>query len=71
MCRQYDEVGIRALGNYASNPDVEPMVRIAAIKVLLERGHGAPKGKNNHKHTGADGGPVVVQIVYPPKDDKP
>ena len=71
MCRQYDEVGVRALGNYASNPDIDPMVRIAAIKVLLERGHGRPKGEKIHKHTGADGeGPVVIELVQFAKSEK-
>ena len=71
MCRQYDEVSIRALGGYAGSENVDPHIRIAAIKVLLDRGHGRPKGEKKHKHTGADGkSPITVQIVYPPREDE-
>jgi hypothetical protein len=69
MARQYDEVSIRTLGSFASEPTVDPHIRIAAIKVLLDRGHGRPKGEKKHKHTGADGkSPITVQIIYPPHE---
>jgi hypothetical protein len=39
--------------------------------VLLERGHGRPKGEKIHKHTGADGeGPVVIELVQFAKSEK-
>jgi hypothetical protein len=69
MCRQYDEVGIRTLGAYAGCETVDPRIRIEAIKVLLDRGHGRPKGEKKHKHTGPDGKePVTVKIVYERRD---
>jgi hypothetical protein len=53
MCRAYDEASIKTLGSYASEPTVDPLVRITAIKILLERGHGTPKNKKQKKeHSG-------------------
>ena len=67
MCRVFDEVSVRTLGGWASSEQADPQLRLEAIKVLLDRGHGRPKGEKKHKHAGADGkGPVVVQLVYPP-----
>jgi hypothetical protein len=70
MARQYDDVNIRTLGAFASNEETDPRIRIEAIKVLLDRGHGRPKGEKKHKHTGADGKePVAVKIVYERRDE--
>jgi hypothetical protein len=52
LARQYDEVCFRTLGSFASEPTVEPHIRIEAIKVLLDRGHGRPKGEKKHTHKG-------------------
>jgi hypothetical protein len=45
-------VPIKALGGYASSDTVDPHLRIEAIRVLLDRGHGRPKGEKKHKHKG-------------------
>jgi hypothetical protein len=52
MARQYDDVSIRTLGAFASNKETEPRIRIDAIRLLLERGHGRPKGEKKLKHKG-------------------
>jgi hypothetical protein len=70
MCRRFDEISIDTLGGYAGNENVDPHIRIEAIRVLLDRGHGRPKGEKKHKHTGADGKePITVKIVYERRDE--
>ena len=66
LARAYTEANIKALAGFASGVDVPIPYRIQAIGMLLDRGW----GKAVQPVTGADGeGPVVVQIVYPPKDE--
>lgn len=70
LARQYDERCIRVLGGLVTSEETEPHIRLEAIKILLDRGHGRPKGEKTHKHAGADGkGPITVKIVYPPRDE--
>ena len=53
LARQYDELCFRMLGGYVSSPHTEPHIRIEAIKVLLDRGHGRPKApKEKTEHSG-------------------
>jgi hypothetical protein len=64
MARQYDEVNIRTLGAFASNAETEPHIKLEAIKILFDRGHGRPKGDKKLRHTGADGkSNVIVELV--------
>jgi hypothetical protein len=69
MCRAFDEKVVEVLGGYASNDHVEPHIRIEAMRILLDRGHGRPKGDKKVKHTGPDGKePITVKIVYERRD---
>jgi hypothetical protein len=53
MCRAYDERTIRILGGYALEETVDPHIRIEAIRILLDRGHGRPKTpKEKQEHSG-------------------
>jgi hypothetical protein len=71
LCRAFDEKSVQALGGYVTGENVEPHIKLEAIKMLFERGHGRPKGEKKHKHTGADGKePITVEIVYRPREEK-
>ena len=73
MARQYDEIAIRVLGGFANEKTVEPHIRIEAIKVLLDRGHGRPKSRTEHKGPAADGSHTfVVRMIHEgkPKGEK-
>ena len=53
MARRFDESSIDTLGGFATNAQLEPHIRIEAIKVLLDRGHGRPKApKEKTEHSG-------------------
>ena len=52
MCRRFDETSIDTLGGFATSDNVEPHIRMEAIRILLDRGHGRPKGEKKHKHKG-------------------
>ena len=55
LARGYTEANIRTLGGYASNELVEAGIRIEAIKILLDRGHGRPSQQHKHVGTAPDG----------------
>jgi hypothetical protein len=67
LCRNYDEANVKILGGFATSDQIEPSIRLEAIKELFNRGHGRPKTKSESetKHSGYDGGPLIVELHYP------
>jgi hypothetical protein len=70
MARAYTDACMKRLGSYVEQPQVPDAIAIEAIKILLDRGYGRPKSKKSQEVTGKDGGPITVEIVYPPRDEK-
>lgn len=58
MARGYTDASIRALGNYATNEQTDPDIRIRSIVILLDRGW----GRAAQPHTGA-GGEGAIEIT--------
>ena len=52
LARAYTEHSIRVLGGYVVGDGVEPEHKIAAVKILLERGWGKPNQPVDAKHEG-------------------
>jgi hypothetical protein len=69
MARSYTGASIKRLSGYVLGPDVDDHLAMEAIKILLDRGYGRPKGEKIQKHVGHDGGAINVQINYPPRDE--
>jgi hypothetical protein len=73
MARSYTEAGIKRLGGYVVGPDVPDALAIEAIKILLDRGYGRPKGDIKHTGTNPDGSInfILRHIVeaMPPKTE--
>jgi hypothetical protein len=62
MCRAFTESAVRRIEGLAEKATDEG-VRLAANKVLLDRGWGVPTQK--HKHSGdEEEGPINVNLVY-------
>jgi len=64
--RAYANVAIQSLGTIARRGKSEAS-RIAAATALLDRGYG--KAAQTHEHSGKDGGPITVRVVYGEEDD--
>src|SRR5262249_15510753 len=67
LARSYTDTAIRTLAGIMMGPNCPPMARVAAAKVLLDRGWGKPKQAVDH--TGLDHVPIekiVREIVYMP-----
>ena len=68
LARGYTEVSIRTVAGLALEASDEG-VRLAANKLLMERGWGKPSQK--HEHSGdEEGGPIQVNLVYRPRTKK-
>jgi hypothetical protein len=52
LARDHAEIAIQALADVVGNGLAKDMARVAAAKVLLERGFGAPERRVEQKHTG-------------------
>ena len=52
LCRAFDQKNVETLGGFATSPTTEPHIKIEAIRMLFDRGHGRPKGEKKHKHKG-------------------
>jgi hypothetical protein len=60
LAGQYTEAALAELGRLASNAQSEA-ARVAAIKELLDRGHG--KSAQSLEVSGKDGGPLQVHVI--------
>jgi hypothetical protein len=60
LARAYTNVGIQTLGNYINGPEVDPEIKVQAIKIMFDRGWGRPVSKT--EHTGEDGGDIKITI---------
>jgi hypothetical protein len=67
LARSYTERGIQILGGIAETGDNDA-ARIAAIKLLLDRGYGAVK--QTLEHVGDETRPLRVNLVYRPREKK-
>ena len=70
LCRAFDQKSVEILGGFATSPKVEPHIKLEAIKMLFDRGHGRPKGEKKHKHKGTVN--LVMRHVHEgkPKGEK-
>ena len=66
LARAHTESCIRRIKGLAAQAESET-VRLEANRVLLDRGWGKPA--NTTEHTGKDGGPITVRVVYGEEDD--
>lgn len=68
MCRVHSTACIKRLAGYMHSNDVDETISLRAIEVLLSYGFGKPKSQK--EISGAEGGPITVEIVYRPRDKK-
>jgi len=52
LARGYTEKGIQVLGGYINSPEIEPEIKVQAIKIMFERGWGRPNQPVDAKHEG-------------------
>ncbi len=60
MAKDHAEAALRTLADIASSGESES-ARVAAANAILDRAYGKPS--QSHEHTGADGGPLVINVV--------
>jgi hypothetical protein len=61
LARGYTDACVSTLGGYVNSPDIHPDTKIAAAKVLLDRGWGRPP--QSVEHTGKDGESEIKVII--------
>lgn len=61
LARGYTDACVSTLGGYVNSPDIHPDTKIAAAKVLLDRGWGRPA--QTVEHTGKDGADAINVII--------
>jgi hypothetical protein len=59
LARRHTESAIKVLAGIMNEPDAPPAARVQAAQALLDRGWGKP----TQAITGADGGPLTIEIV--------
>ena len=52
LARGYTEKGIQVLGGYINSDEIEPEIKVQAIKIMFERGWGRPNQPIDAKHEG-------------------
>jgi hypothetical protein len=61
MARAYTHACVETLGGYINGDGIHPDTKIAAAKVLLDRGWGRPP--QSVEHTGKDGESEIKVII--------
>jgi hypothetical protein len=61
LARAYTQKGVDVLGGYVNSDNIDPEIKLRAIKMLWERGWGTPP--QTHEHTGKDGDSEIRVIL--------
>src|SRR6516162_1904807 len=60
LARSYTDAAIKTLAGIMMEPNCQPMARVAAAKVLLDRGWGKPK---EMRHSEVDDNKTLLKVV--------
>ena len=60
LARSYTDTAIKTLAGIMMEPNCQPMARVAAAKVLLDRGWGKPK---EMRHSEVDDNKTLLKVV--------
>lgn len=63
LARKHTNSAINALVGIMNQKKAPPAARVAAAQALLDRGWGKPK--QEHEHSGPDGGPIILWGLKP------